>query len=197
MTTETQAAFGRRMASHMGREVNRSTVKRWADAGRIVMVGDLVDVEASLAQLPGTQGGRQDVADRHAQEAAEKATAPIVGGNGGQGAQPAGDLSMDKARRVRAVAEARIKHAEAEIREAERDEVVGKLIQKEVVDFVLNDYSATLRSLLETFADRIAPVIYPLQTLEETHAALDEAAESILVEMAETMKRRERQHKET
>ena len=194
MTTETQAAFGRRMASHMGREVNRSTVKRWADAGRIVMVGDLVDVEASLAQLPGTQGGRQDVADRHAQEAAEKATAPIVGG---QGAQPAGDLSMDKARRVRAVAEARIKHAEAEIREAERDEVVGKLIQKEVVDFVLNDYSATLRSLLETFADRIAPVIYPLQTLEETHAALDEAAESILVEMAETMKRRERQHKET
>jgi hypothetical protein len=185
------------MASHMGREVNRSTVKRWADSGRIVMDGDLVDVEASLAQLGGTQGGRQDVADRHAQEAAEKATAPIVGGNGGQGAQPAGDLSMDKARRVRAVAEARIKHAEAEIREAERDEVVGRLIQKEVVDFVLNDYSATLRSLLETFADRIAPVIYPLQTLEETHAALDEAAESILVEMAETMKRRERQHKET
>lgn len=197
MTTETRAAFARRMAGHMGRAVNRSTVKRWADAGRIVMAGDLVDVEASLAQLGGTQGGRQDVADRHAQEAAEKATAPIVGGNGGQPAQPAGDLSMDKARRVRAVAEARIKAAEAEIREAERDEVVGRLIQKEVVDFVLNDYSATLRSLLETFADRIAPVIYPLQTLEETHVALDEAAESILVEMAETMKRRERQHKET
>lgn len=194
MTTESQAAFARRMAGHMGRAVNRSTVKRWADAGRIVMDGDLVDVEASLAQLGGTQGGRQDVADRHAQEAAEKVTA---GQHSPQAGQPGGDLSMDKARRVRAVAEARIKAAEAEIREAERDEVVGRLIQKEVVDFVLNDYSATLRSLLETFADRIAPVIYPLQTLEETHAALDEAAESILVEMAETMKRRERQHKET
>jgi phage terminase Nu1 subunit (DNA packaging protein) len=194
MTLEKQAAFAKRMTAHMGREVARSTVSRWADAGRIVMDGKLVNVEASLAQLNGTQGARQDVSDRHAQEAVEKTTAPIVGG---QGVQPTADLSMDKARRVRAVAEARIKHAQAEITEAERDEVVGRLIQKEVVDFVLNDYSATLRSLLETFADRIAPVIYPLQTLEETHAALDEAAESILVEMAETMKRRERQHKET
>jgi hypothetical protein len=197
MTLETRAAFARRMSEHMGREVNRSTVSRWADAGRIVLDGDQVNVEASLALLMGTQGGRQDVADRHAREAAEKAAAPIVGGNGGQPVQPAADLSMEKARRVRAVAEARIKAAEAEIREAERDEVVGRLIQKEVVDFVLNDYSATLRGLMETFADRIAPIIYPLQTLEETHAALDEAAESILVEMAETMKRRQRQHKET
>lgn len=196
MTTETRADFARRMSQHMGRAVNRSTVTRWAESGRIVLDGDRVNVEASLELLKGTQGGRSDVSDRHAIEAAEKATAPIVGGNGGQSAPAAADLSMEKARRVRAVAEARIKAAEAEIRESERDEVVGKLIQKEVVDFVLNDYSATLRSLLETFADRIAPVIYPLQTLEETHAALDEAAESILVEMAETMKRRERQHKE-
>jgi phage terminase Nu1 subunit (DNA packaging protein) len=193
MTTESQADFARRMGAHMGREVNRSTVKRWADAGRVVMVGGKVDVEASLAQLGGTQGGRQDVADRHAHEATEKATA---GRNEPAAPHPTADLSMEKARRVRAVAEARIKHAEAEIREMERDAAAGRLLDKEVVDFVLNDYSATLRSLLETFADRLAPVIYPLQSLDETHAALDEAAETILVEMAETMKRRERQHKE-
>lgn len=193
MTLESQADFARRMKDHMGREVARSTVKRWAEAGRIVMDGEQVNVEASLAQLGGTQGGRQDVADRHAHEAAEKATAGHVSP---PPANPAADLSLEKARRVRAVAEARIKAAEAEIREMERDEAAGRLIQKEVVDFVLDDYSASLRSLLETFADRLAPVIYPLQTLEDTHAALSDAAENILVEMAETMKRRERQHKE-
>ena len=96
---------------------------------------------------------------------------------------------------MRALAEARIKHAEAEMREMDRDEAAGRLIDREVVDFVLADYSATLRGLIESFADRLAPVIYPLQTLDETRAALDEAAEHVLVEMAATMQRRERQHK--
>mgnify|MGYP001490782871 CR=1 FL=1 len=187
MTTETQADFARRMEGHMGRAVNRSTVKRWADAGRLVMVDGKVDVEASLALLSGTQAGRQDVTDRHAQEAAEKATA---GRTAPDVPQPAADLSMEKARRVRAVAEARIKAAEAEIREMERDRRAGNLIDKEVVDFVLNDFGATLRSLMENFASRIAPVVYPLTTLEETYAALDEAAESVLEAMADAMRRR-------
>lgn len=186
MTTESQADFARRMEWHMGRAVNRSTVKRWADAGRLVMVDGKVDVEASLALLGGTQAGRQDVTDRHAQEAAEKATA---GRTAPDVPQPA-DLSMEKARRVRAVAEARIKAAEAEIREMERDRTAGKLIDKEVVDFVLNDFGATLRSAMENFAGRIAPIVYPLTTLEETHAALDEAAEAVLEAIADAMRRR-------
>ena len=193
MTTESQADFARRMAGHMGRAVNRSTVKRWADAGRIVMDGDKVNVEASLSQLGGTQGGRQDVTDRHAQEATEKATTGRIGGDT---AQPAADLSMEKARRVRAVAEARIKHAEAEIREMERDRAAGKLIDKEVVDFVLNDFGATLRSTMENFAGRLAPVVFPLTTLEETHAALEEAAERVLDEISDAMKRRTQQQAE-
>ena len=183
MTIESQAAFARRMEAHLGREVNRSTVKRWADAGRLVMVDGKVDVEASLAQLGGTTGGRPDVADRHAKEAAQKATTGRV--------DPPADLSMEKARRVRAVAEARIKHAEAEIREMERDRESGRLIEKEVVDFVLQDFGATLRTLMENFASRVAPLVYTLTSLEETHAALDEAAEGVLSEMSDAMRRRE------
>lgn len=193
MTLESQAAFARRMESHLGRTVNRSTVSRWADAGRLVMVDGKVDVEASLAQLGGTTGGRPDVADRHAQESGEKATA---GRTGSDAPQPAADLSMEKARRVRAVAEARIKAAEAEIREMERDRTAGKLIDKEVVDFVLNDFGATLRSTMENFAGRMAPVVFPLTTLEETHAALDEAAERVLEEISDAMKRRTQQQAE-
>lgn len=188
MTVESQADFARRMKAHMGREVSRSTVKRWADAGRLVVVDGKIDVEASLAQLGGTQGGRADVADRHAQESEQKR---FTGNIGPIDTPPPGaDLNMEKARRVRAVAEARIKAAEAEMREMERDQLAGRLLDKDVVDFVLQDYAATLRGLMETFADRLAPVVFPLQTFEETHATMEEAAENVLVEMSETMKRR-------
>lgn len=58
MSTETQAEFARRL------KVNRSTVTRHAQAGRIVLVGKRVDVEASLARLAQTTGTRPDVSDR-------------------------------------------------------------------------------------------------------------------------------------
>ena len=79
MTLENKAAFARRLGW------NRSTVTRAAQAGRLVMQGPLVDVEASLARIKATEGGRPDVAARHAaergpdvghqQDAAENATA--------------------------------------------------------------------------------------------------------------------------
>lgn len=62
MTLENKAAFARRL------NWNRSTVTRAAQAGRLVMSGNLVDVEASLARLKATEGGRADVAARHAAE---------------------------------------------------------------------------------------------------------------------------------
>ena len=193
MTTENKAAFARRMADHMGREVNRATVGRWAEAGRIVMDGELVNVEASLSLLKGTQGGRADVSDRHAHEYADKtaAKAQAAAQTAAAYSQPqAADLSLEKARRIRAVAEARIKAAEAEMREMERDEMARKLIRIEDVNFVMDDFGATLRSLMETLADRLSPVVFPLQSLEDTHAALNEAAENVLHEMFDKLTRR-------
>ena len=55
---------------------------------------------------------------------------------------------------------------------------------------VLNDFGATWRGLLENLPDRLAPQVYPLTTLEETHTAIVEASEELQREMAETMKRR-------
>jgi hypothetical protein len=60
MTLESKAAFARRLG------VNKSTITRAAQAGRLVLQGDLVDVEASLARWQATQAGRTDVAERHA-----------------------------------------------------------------------------------------------------------------------------------
>lgn len=71
----TQAEFARRIADRMGRTVARSTVKRWADAGKIVSSDDgLVDLTASLKRLDALGVGqlRPDVTLRHRSEAADK-----------------------------------------------------------------------------------------------------------------------------
>ena len=61
MTLETRADFARRC------KVNRATVTRWAEAGKLVIAADgRIDAEASLARLNETRGARADVAARHA-----------------------------------------------------------------------------------------------------------------------------------
>ncbi|CAM3827345.1 hypothetical protein [Castellaniella denitrificans] len=62
MTLESKAAFARRLG------VNKSTITRAAQAGRLVMEGGEVNVEASLARWHATQGGRPDVAERFAEQ---------------------------------------------------------------------------------------------------------------------------------
>lgn len=60
MTLESRAAFARRLG------VNKSTITRAFQAGRLVMQGNLVDIEPSLARWHATKGGRDDVAERFA-----------------------------------------------------------------------------------------------------------------------------------
>jgi hypothetical protein len=58
---ETKAAFARRIG------INKSNVTRAAQAGRIVLTpGGMVQVEASIQRWYETKGGRDDVAERHA-----------------------------------------------------------------------------------------------------------------------------------
>lgn len=96
MTLETKAAFARRL------NWNRSTVTRAAQAGRLVLSGALVDIEASLARLKATEGGRADVAARHAAErgqggdahapdAENRATAPHAPRSAENAAAPTSD----------------------------------------------------------------------------------------------------------
>jgi hypothetical protein len=57
---ETRAAFARRMG------VNKSTVTRWGDTGRLVEQGGMVLVAETLARVAATTAHRNDVAARHA-----------------------------------------------------------------------------------------------------------------------------------
>lgn len=58
MTLEHQAAFARRIQRDKG------YVTRLKQAGRLVMSGRLVDVEASIARIQATRGDRFDVSAR-------------------------------------------------------------------------------------------------------------------------------------
>ena len=187
MTLENQSQFARRLGH------DKAYITRLKQAGRLVMENDLVNVEASLARIQATQGDRPQVAEFHAEQRELKSmTAPSHGSPSMAGNQsaPGHDLSLDKARRLRAISEARIKTAQADQEEMARDKMAGNLIAREDVDFVLRDFGATLSSLLENLADRLAPIVYPLTTLSETHTAIREMAEEIQLEMAETMQRR-------
>lgn len=74
MTTETMAAFARRL------DVNKSTITRAAQAGRIVInAKGQVEVEASLERWHATKGNRPDVAARHALHRGAEVSNPIRG----------------------------------------------------------------------------------------------------------------------
>lgn len=182
MNQATRKEFVALLEQDYGRKVNRSTISRWVEKGRVIEADGLVDVEKSLALLQLTKGGREDVARRHREEAQDK------------GQRQPDNKRLAAFREDRAEAETRMAIAKADREEMERDKLAGNLIEKDVVDFALNDFGATLRGLMETLADRLAPVIFPLQTLEETHAALEEAAEAVLQEMSAAMKRRQGEH---
>lgn len=176
--TETLSAFAARL------DCNKSHVTRLKQRGRLVMTADgKVDVAASLKRIEETKGrGRPDVADRHQREREEpRAPEPPEGG------ESSGDPSDPN---TRAYWDRREAAAKAKLKEIELATTRGELVSREDVDFVLNDFGATWRGLLDNLADRLAPTVYPLDSLEETHAAITEAAEELQEEMAATMKRR-------
>lgn len=187
MTAETQAAFAKRI----GRA--KSWITQLKQAGRLVMTEDgKVEVEASLARIEATESPDAHHTARaraHAEERGRAAGLPDAPPE--EPKKPTETLEAVGLRLK--IAEADKREHEAEIARMERERIAGHLVAREVVDFVLADYAATLRSAMETRADRLAPIVYPLQTLEDIHAALADADEEVLRQMAETMKRKAEQ----
>jgi hypothetical protein len=87
---ETRAAFARRLG------VNKSTITRAEQAGRIVMAGRLVDVERSIERWYATKGGRADVEARHAENrGAEVSAGQADAENGTAGRKPRATTQPD------------------------------------------------------------------------------------------------------
>lgn len=186
MTTETRADFARRMGW------NRSSVTRAVQDGRVVLAGDLVDVEASLAKIDALASPSAHHR-AHAQQLVEERAAKTVAALAAyapQAEEVAARESIEELNRRLKKAEADKREHEAEMARMERETMAGNLIAREDVEFALDDFGATLRSLMESLADRLAPVVHPLQSMEETHAALAEAAADVLHTMNESLLKR-------
>ncbi|MCK9386146.1 MAG: hypothetical protein M0Q15_16165 [Nevskia sp.] len=184
MTTESRADFARRLGW------NRSSVTRAVQDGRVVLIGDLVDVDASLAKIEAMASPSAHHR-AHVLQLEEARTAK----------QPPADLPPELFEGIEQL-NLRLKRAEANKREHEadmarmaRETMAGNLIAREDVEFALDDLGATLRGLMENLADRLAPVVHPLQSIEETHAALSEAAQDVLQTVHDQLQRKAQERK--
>lgn len=170
MTTVTRAEFARLKGW------NRSSVTRAAKHGRIVMAGDLVDVEASEARLLGTSGGREDVAARHA---AARAAAGVVTEKVGAGDTAAAAPAL-RGVESRSDAQARKESAAADLLEIELGKARGNVINREDVDAAMRHLGAAVRSAMDVFPDQTAPLVAPVTSMDEVHSLLSEACRSVL-----------------
>lgn len=116
--------------------VNKSHITRLKQRGCLVLDEQgLVLVEASKARIAETKGGRDDVAARHAAEKGQQTPKP--------------DES-------RVSAQTRKEMAQADIAEMERDQLRGKLIERELVEQALADVVAFARQGIENLPHRVA-----------------------------------------
>ena len=203
MSLVTQAEFARISG------VNRSTVSRWIQNGRIQAdATGRIDAQAANAMREDTaslqphhQARKAGIelakqAAGAAQHASSTLSLPPIIQNAPAGAGEAddllaGDLSAADVNGRYKLAMAREREAKAELAAMEVDKLAGTLVERAEVDYVLADLGNTLRSTFESLPDRLAGQLAALRgDTNAMHQALEEALRDVLASIAEQMKRR-------
>jgi len=193
MTRVTQAEFAR-MAG-----VNRSTVHRWLQNGRIEAdAHGLIDPDAAARMRDATESHMPHHQARKAQfdEAREG-----IGQGGAEKTQQAGQEAqqpatpdpmpaMEKLGAALKLETYKLQKAKAETANMELDKLAGALVERAEVDFVLADFGNTLRGLLEGLPDRITHECMRIRDAADMHKYLADTFADTLTEMAEHMKRK-------
>lgn len=151
----------------------RSYVTALKQAGRLVMVGDRVDVEASRAKIAGTADpNRDDVAQRWAEQrpqpsAVNPENSQNLAGNIGNSYQAA-----------RAVKE---KFA-AMTAKLDYERAIGKLVERSAVEAAIEDVTSVIRQALEQMPHRTAPELVG-KDLDAIRATLKQEIHTALADM--------------
>lgn len=163
MTTVSQAEFARMEGK------TRSYITALKHAGRLVMVGDKVDVEASRARIAGTSDpNRDDVAQRWADQRPQNAAVDTAQADKiGSGYQAA-----------RAVKE---KFAAMQAK-LDYERAIGKMVEKSDVANAIEDVTSVIRQALENLPHRTAPELVG-KDLNAIRATLKQEVHGALVEM--------------
>lgn len=201
----TQAEFARRLG------VERSTVHRWVKAGRIALGADgLLDYahavrerDASESPLPKHQARKaqfDELRAAKASAAAEAATgrscdasatsdaAAPASASGFGTPDPTGIVDVGVAMKLETY---KLQRAKAELANLELDKAAGLLVERAEVDFVLADFGAQVRAVLEGLADRLTPALDGHQGNTATlHKIIDDVAREGLETVADYMARK-------
>ena len=203
MSLVTQAEFARLTG------VNRSTVTRWIQNGRIQLdQNGLIDAVAANAM-------REDTASLQPHHQARKAGIELVKQAAGAAQHAigalgipsinqnapapageaddsmAGDLNAADVNSRYKLAMAREREAKAELAAMEVDKLAGTLVERSEVDYLLSDLGNTLRSTFESLPDRLAGQLAALRgDSSAMHQALGDALRDVLLSFSEQMKRR-------
>ena len=161
MTTVTQAEFAREIG------VGRSRVHALKEAGRLVMDGELVDVEASKARIEATKSPAHD-------GQARIETAPA------QAAPQQDDKIGNSYQAARAVKE---RYLALEAKRA-YEVACGQLMRADEVAAKAADAATTLRTRLETLPDQLAAQMGGHLDEAQRRAVAADTIESILTGLA-------------
>lgn len=163
-----KAAFARLMG------VNKGTVSKWIAAGRLEVVDGLIDVDAAKRRLAATENPSPLAQAQIARHAAEKA----------------GSVNLEKIGVALKLETYKLQKAKAETANLELDKAAGLLVERAEVDYVLADLGNTLRSSLESLADRLAPAIAVHRgDVAAIHAEIEGVSSDLLHEISEKMRR--------
>lgn len=188
----TRAEFARQMG------VNRSTVTRWAEAGRLVVLADgRIDAEASRHRLAQTTGGRDDVAARHAAGRAQIGPQGATQGQGSHNHTPplvdnpatAREPARSGIPETRADAQARKESAAADLLEIELQEKRRSLLPAAEAEAAFRAIGAAVRAALDVLPDQTAPLVAPVTDLDECHALLADACRNALAAVGAALER--------
>lgn len=194
MTQVTQAGLARALG------VAKSTVHKYKAAGRISFdAHGLIDLDTARAQilatespLPHHQARKAQFDEARAGDGMGQATNAQQGATSSQPAAHAEPIpAAEKIGTALKLETYRLQKAKAETANLELDKLAGSLVERAEVDFVLADFGGTLRGLMESLPDRLAPAIAAHRgDVGAIHKALEDTAHDLLTEMSETMKRK-------
>lgn len=171
-----QAEFARLM----GRD--KALVTRWKQAGRLVMVDGLVDVEASRQRVQASESPlpHHQAAHEAADGGRNRPATAFSGGGMGDGMG-----SLEKIGLKLKFEQARKTQAEAEKAMMQRDQMAGRLLDADAARRHVSSLGLTLRSTLESIPDRLAGPLSAESSPERVHAMLVEEIEQALNYAAE------------
>lgn len=179
MTLESQAEFARRIGK------DRSYVTRLKHAGRLVMVGSAVDVDASIKAIEQSANpAAAPVAERWGQYRAERDQQPIAAAptSAQQGGPAEAKLDVGGTYQAARAMRERYNAMQAKL---EYERAVGKLIEVAAVRAAATDIGATTRAEVEQLPDRLAPELAAETDEHRIHALLAEACEDALRRIAQ------------